>query len=79
MKKPKQSLDYIPEVGDVVEVWIRDSPRHKYQMESSFVQVLTIIKEEDVGDTYYHLTVKKSESFAISSRHSNGFNGSTGF
>jgi hypothetical protein len=76
----KNYLNYIPEVGDVVEVWIRDSPRHKYWMESSLVQILAVVKEEDAEDEpFYSISVKNSNSFSRSNNHSNGINGSTSF
>jgi len=76
MKKQKQ-LDYVPKVGDVVEVWERETPRHKYRMEFSFVQVLRIVKEEDNGQRFYTVSVKESGSFAKTSRC--GYSGSTVF
>ena len=66
--------EYIPKVGDVIEVWVRETPRHKYRMEFSFVQVIRVIKEEDpeIG-LHYHLSVKTSSSFT-----DNGFGGYEG-
>ena len=52
--------EYIPEVGDIVEVWRRESNRHKYRMEYSIAQILRI-EPSDTGG--HDVTVKISSSY----------------
>jgi len=77
----KQRIDkhsYIPKVGDIVEIWERESPRHKYNLWNSFCQILRIEErdnnESDYYKSHYEVSIKTSESF-IKTPRGTGWNG----